>query len=778
MFMDIEQTLKRIERYLKKSGVGAMIADVQNSMDLNTLIARCSTPENVIMNASDARFCHEDEIPSVADILNLLSTENKNFFICEVSSFCRLKGEKALTETLREFLAANIAGHAVIITYQCEQILQSIIKNDKRLETRISIVTGEKAALPQIAFTAKGINLGDNYTAIHGINSLAKAVESEISDTICIETGKSKSSYPNSLYAITDVKRPYDFLCMKDNATMRLSESAGTEELWRYAVSELSEYSSWERLISEKIGDIHRLNTVIYNYRFNHDNNRLWLYFIGLKLFGAENDPYLDNAAKKADTAEGLLHHLYRDILEFNPHDKEFARIYEHRKELLNAIGNPLEEVCDFCKIVLVKEREALYYLTDNTVQEKELMFKLLDKYGLDFDKPELMTVIQAIYPELYKYLTPYRFRNDLLDSYFQDYKYQKVINKILPEFMNMVNRQAVEREYNAILPPRSSVVEHIDTAKTQTYFTDAMGAEYLGYITSKCQELELSAKVTVSRAELPSITSRNKEFWDTLSTEQYPIITFDKLDKIKHHGEEGYDYSKESKKLPIHLIRELELIGGLLEKIKADIAGGTYDKAVLISDHGASRLAVIHETECLWEMGTKGQHSGRCCPKSELDERPASAADADDFWSLANYDRFKGGRKASVEVHGGATLEEVVVPIIEISCLNTAAVEIKILPLDAPASFDGIPEIAVSYRKKAAVKIFSTQRLTDVTVEIDGHTYEAKEIGDNFYAVEAMPEIRRPKTYMVNVYDCGSMIASALPLKVKKEGISEKSIL
>ena len=37
-------------------------------------------------------------------------------------------------------------------------------------------------------------------------------------------------------------------------------------------------------------------------------------------------------------------------------------------------------------------------------------------------------------------------------------------------------------------------------------------------------------------------------------------------------------------------------------------------------------------------------------------------------YWVLANYDRFKGGRPANIEVHGGATLEEVTVPVIEIT--------------------------------------------------------------------------------------------------------------
>ena len=37
----------------------------------------------------------------------------------------------------------------------------------------------------------------------------------------------------------------------------------------------------------------------------------------------------------------------------------------------------------------------------------------------------------------------------------------------------------------------------------------------------------------------------------------------------------------------------------------------------------------------------------------------------------MANYDRFKGSRAAMVEVHGGASLEEVIIPLIEIELAN-----------------------------------------------------------------------------------------------------------
>ena len=170
-----------------------------------------------------------------------------------------------------------------------------------------------------------------------------------------------------------------------------------------------------------------------------------------------------------------------------------------------------------------------------------------MDRYSEDFGRAELLDILERIYPDLRAYLTAYHFKSELLDNYFQEYKYQKVVNKIFPDFMTLVEKQAVDRDYNRILPPRSSVIEGIDVTDTQTYFTDAMGVEYLGYIMSRCHALKLMAKVTVCRCELPSITSRNKEFWDVLSTDRFPIISVDKIDKIKHHGEEGYDYSREA---------------------------------------------------------------------------------------------------------------------------------------------------------------------------------------------------------------------------------------
>lgn len=115
-------------------------------------------------------------------------------------------------------------------------------------------------------------------------------------------------------------------------------------------------------------------------------------------------------------------------------------------------------------------------------------------------------------------------------------------------------------------------------------------------------------------------------------------------------------------------LDEEFAIIDKVLDEIKNSLAKRQAEKIILTSDHGASRLAVMYGREIKYRMNSSGEHSGRCCPINFIDEKPACASEENGYWILANYDRFAGGRLSSIEVHGGATLEEVLVPVIEFS--------------------------------------------------------------------------------------------------------------
>lgn len=764
--MSIDNAIKRIDKYLSKENVQPLIVDAQNIEDLQAIKTHYNVGNSIFIATN--KYCSKDEFPQMEELFNELLENAGNLFVTGLSVYLKLKGEQYLKDKLKSILSICPAGHVVVLTYQCKKYLSFY---DPRLKNRIIIIDGTEDSKSSMVFTTDNFVFQKDAAKIVGIENLV-VLEESVLETAYIITGKTRSHFPLSLIAIKNLNKAYDVLCTIDRTTAEISETLGTENQWEYALQQFDKKNTWSDVVSSIYGNHKALDLAIQNYP-TFDSNQQWLYFIALKLFGASNNWCLNKAAASAEQSKDLIRQLYRSILGLDPNDKKFAQYYQTRKQMLKQIGNPLDEVVDYCKIILSKGKNAIYYLTDNTAKEKEQIFFVLDKYGTDFTKEELISILQLVYPDLAAYLSTYRFKHELWNQYFDLYKYQKIINKIIPEFETLVIEQAEKREYNVFLPSRASLVEGIDKTGAQLYFIDALGVEYLSYIVSVCKELSLMTKISICQSELPTITSKNKEFLEAFAGSEHPVISIKDVDEIKHHGKYNYDYQQT--KLPFHLSKELDTIREVLTKIKEKLASGSIKKAIIISDHGASRLAVIHETENIFEMAEKGEHSGRCCLKNEVDEQPSYATDAGDFWVLANYDRFKGGRKASVEVHGGATLEEVTVPIIELS-YHAGETEVRIMPVDAQTyDLNTVPEITVSHRKKAVIKVYVSEFLPNIYIQIDGKTYDAKPMDNNYYIVE-MPEIKRPKTYSVDVYSGDNPIAEKLPLKVKSEGMTSNN--
>ena len=234
----------------------------------------------------------------------------------------------------------------------------------------------------------------------------------------------------------------------------------------------------------------------------------------------------------------------------------------------------------------------------------------------------------------------------------------------------------------------------------------------------------------------------------------------------MKHHGTDNFDFVNNH--LPTYLYDELKVIRKVLEEVNSKLQ--KYDRVVLISDHGASRLSVISGQENKHEMNEKGIHSGRCCPKSEADEKPSCAIDGEDFWVLANYDRFKGSRPANIEVHGGATLEEVVVPIIEIT-RPAAIYEFKM----------STPKIQYSKRKKnAQIKIYSKIKLDEISVAISGSEQRIiAHANDGHNFTIALPDLKpSKKAYQVDVYVQDNLIMEGLSFEAENKDFKEKTLL
>ena len=753
--MKLDRVKTSIQDYISSDKKYPLIVDFDNAVQLQETIEYFNTGVNKFVFGR--YFCNDDGIFKLDEFYNAIETTTENIFVTEFSPFLQIQGERYTRNTLQNLVNKTVNVRVVMFTYCCRKYLQF---NDPRIKEakRILIVEGDRDKKREIRFIPSRLS-GCFPSCFEGFDNFGHIIEDNTADNVYIATDIPSSYFPHSIFTITSLVNGYDALCERDAMTSDLPYKSGTDEMWLYALELMAEHESWRKIGIALFGSVSNLTATLGQYN-SFDSKKQWLYFVLLSLFGAKENEYLKLAITNCQDYTELEKQLYRAILTVDKDSHDFEKYYAQRKDILKNITGYNSDVKDFCKLVAQKEGELIYYLTDLTQLEKERIITWLDHYGTSYTREQLIAILRNVYPDLADYLKTFRFHDDFLNDYFDQYKYQKVINKIIPDFQTIVDTEATKSRYPELLKPRSSVIANIDTDDTEVYFVDAMGVEYLGFIQAKCVQYGLSVSITSAYCELPSLTECNKDFVDFFRSKGVKVNdNIKELDEIKHHGENNFDYEKV--KTPVYIIRELEIIDELLNKIRVNIDSGLYTKAVVLSDHGTSRLAVIHESENLLEMSEKGIHSGRCVQRQDTDTKPVGSIDRNGYWVLANYDRFKGSRKANVEVHGGATLEEVAVPVIEITEKHQnveAFIE------------DGSKVISRKAKVDISIKLYVALKSNNISVALNGKYYDAKKTSEDYIYTVAFPDVKANGEFSIDIYNGAEVLATEQKFNVKSK--------
>lgn len=751
--MDFNKACEKIAKYLDSAASTPIIVDVADMPGLQLLEQTFKIGANDFYDSSC--FCGGDRLPQIDKLLNEMQNRKKRTFLLHLSSFLKIEGEQYLKSTLRSILDMNIEGKLVLVTFKCSEYLKF---SDPRIQASNKIITIDPVIddyykLPTLHFVSKEFEKKID-AIVSGLNNFASYIETSEAETVYVITKKNKSDFSNSLYPIKQNSSAFDILSKTNPELLSLGNDAGTEEQWSWLIEELENYDNWADLVIKKFGNTLSLALNIANIEGKSQNEQ-WCYFLAMKCYGIQKNEYLSKVVNKANTIEEFWDVLYSLILDIDCRKNTYLSLYKERKDVLSKLNVPIAIRSTFCKQVLSKNDKSIFYLTDCSIQEKELVISLVCEY--EYDKQTLVSILSMVYPALCSYIQVYDLGYKEFTEYFNEYKYCKVSNRITNKMRELVDHYSSNRIYYSLLDRRSSVVSKKNKDNAKLYFVDALGIEFLNYIRELCYSKNMSFDVDLAYCELPSITCMNKEF----ISEFKKHADVPDLDNLKHEGKGNYNY--EQTKLPIHIIEEMNILNRILENVQNDLYGG-FERIYLISDHGASRLAVINESENKWEVKEKGQHSGRCCPKSDLDEKPDFAAEDNDFWCIANYDRFKGGRKANVEVHGGATLEEVIVPIIEIRKAG-----------DKPKCeiCEGYRTIVVSFKIKAKIQLFIAKQTNEAKVVCNGKEYAAIPTDTKYIYNVDMPEVKRGK-HTIDVYDGNTRIAEGLEFEAKNAGATE----
>lgn len=691
-------------------------------------------------------FCNnDDKMPDIDGLFTYIKAagvngNKKKFVVTGLGEYLALRGSDEATRTLSRLKDHNVGDAKVVLLLRGLVSLIAGMQTDPRFDIRrFSVV--DKAEC-DLSFTLATPSVG--LSALSGFKAMLVELENGRCGIVAVNTAVNLDKAIFTVHQINNAYEGIKFL----TKSFALARSCGSDARWADLLTELNQSSGSLDEVFEKHDLGNNLESDFYARTAGSDF-RNWLYFICLKCKADKlQNGYLRFILDKTSCFEEFARNVLNAIIEIPHTDKRFDSFYRERKALVEKF--PESDIADFVVNSRHVVSECIYKLTDGTRAEREEIIAWLSKN-------DMVQQLDGIYPVLAAYLKEYVFKCPelavVLTEYFEAYKRQKLSNKIEPVFLEKVDELALSRKFNR-LPTRDEIMDGVDKNDTFLYWLDALGVEYLGLIEALVQKRGLSVRVNIARAELPTITAINRGFFDAWQGRKEKN---DELDDTKHRDKGGYNFT--NNELPIHLAKELDIITAMIDKAATELALRHCKRFLIVSDHGASRLAVLRRKEEKYDTDTTGEHSGRCCKLFQPYDLPF-AAEENGYLVLADYGRFKGSRAANVEVHGGASLEEVVVPVIELS-LKNGSVTVKLVD----------ETVTVDFRTGTEIKLFFNSPVQNITVVLNGKRYSASQIDANHYSVK-LPDTKRAGDYSADIYAGDNLIGKIM---IKAQGKTGK---
>ncbi|MBR4835362.1 MAG: BREX-4 system phosphatase PglZ [Thermoguttaceae bacterium] len=275
--------------------------------------------------------------------------------------------------------------------------------------------------------------------------------------------------------------------------------------------------------------------------------------------------------------------------------------------------------------------------------------------------------ILATLFPTLADYLSnDFDFGDDALNLYFKDYRRQKIVGSVEPEFP----RRALETQIPATISHRTAALAREKyNASTALLVVDGMGAEYFPLLLAAARsrqntEVKSAQIVTVS---LPTSTERNPIDWPR--ERRLPDVKT--LDVVAHDGAVKHESNTPERNISASLqVFEKQIFNAVADTLSK------FERVVVTADHGTSRLTVLAHNAGLdetlaWPEDADAIADWRFAvapPDLPAPEKVESVYCADkniNYWCVKGYDRFpKKGPKFN-EAHGGASLEERLVPFV-----------------------------------------------------------------------------------------------------------------
>lgn len=362
----------------------------------------------------------------------------------------------------------------------------------------------------------------------------------------------------------------------------------------------------------------------------------------------------------------------------------------------------------------------AMKYMTPLTVSEQELIITWLGQGRIERKE------IKNLFPHLYYYTDPFSLQVDKdnlwINDYFETYRDAKIANRLTDKVSFFI------KEKNASSTTFMAWHDQFKTVKTILYhredidvfyWIDGLGVDWIPFIVQIIKKHQVDGaflnEIYVAIAELPTCTANNKVKLEELASGQLK-----KLGNID-------SYAHDHKTYPSYLIKEFEIVEKCITDLLSQYNG---KKIAIVSDHGISYLSQLASGMNL--VNIDSDHSGRCGEwvqgSASKDNKYLVLEDGRTICALT-HSSLTNKTPMGLGAHGGATPEEVLVPIIIISGKKNASnISTELMTTEVIATSP-----VLRYRIKGISSIDTP------VIKYDDTEYRLHHIGNGIYESERL---------------------------------------
>ena len=723
--------------------------------------------------SSDELFSSADVMPAYDKLIEEIKS-NEWVWLPGVSEYLRLfyKSEQRterFAKLWHTIVDASSTGRIIIPLWNCDSLWYDTslgLSTDERQKDFVYSISDYEAVSEQMNITVfssafeEYINqLSGKYTLIFGLREWYDRMlsETQIPTDYYLLTKQARSvSQAMGDITIRPIKTTYEFIRENLQDGFELKEEVCSEEM----LSELFDESLKNSSIRDAI--LHRFNIVTFDgvavmakwSDFSKGKQQLLRLWYRLN----PDNSYLCHCFEKYGLGE-IEEHILLDIFVAMQFHNEWVAEYQQLIKVLNLKKN--ETYFEKLSIIPTYE-ERLAFLTGDTREERIYILRMVGQW-LKQDAAQVCAskMLKLRYPLLQAYLglMPDEL-GSVYNEYISEYKAHKLANT-LPE--------SDERFFRGIepdsLPFRYSVINQKITDSTVMLWIDGLGFEYLSLLLDKLAQSEDGTVVscTLTQALLPTETEFNEQ-WKQMSV---PYEKLNKLDKLAHKGVvDEPDYYTCIEEQIAFFNRVSDKANELLKN---------YQRVIITGDHGASRLAArfFHTRKGLpvFKDATPLSHGRYCSIKTKPvgvyeDLKETTDSSGQHYLVFTSYNHFSlsgfaaGKDDDNViygEVHGGASPEEMIVPVVVFDSKVS-------LPLNVKWSYD--KSEAKLKRKVAKAAIEFSKEIK--TLEVKAGTVEAEvcDTGDGKTWTLSFEKIT-PGAYNLIIVADGKIVNIDKPLTV-----------